>query len=115
MAGLRPCIVCGLPGPGARCEKHQLGGFQRFDRSRHDAYGGTWPQVRKQVLAEEPVCMICHAAPSVEADHIVPVRLGGPSTRENARGVCKRCNLRRAAEASASVRRGKTRGGGGAP
>jgi 5-methylcytosine-specific restriction endonuclease McrA len=109
---LRPCLVCGTPSHGPRCPAHTIGGFARFDRSRQNAYRGTWPAIRKQVLEEEPICRICRAAPSVEADDILPVRLGGQSTRANARGVCRRCNLRRAAEASAVVRRARGRGVG---
>lgn len=53
------------------------------------------PALRAQVLEEEPVCRLCATAPSVQVDHLVPLRRGGGSERANLAGVCARCHARK--------------------
>jgi 5-methylcytosine-specific restriction enzyme A len=62
-----------------------------------------WRKLRSQVLREYPVCNECKRAPSVVADHITPVRLGGDFWDiNNLQGLCERChNSKSAKEAKA--------------
>lgn len=57
-----------------------------------------WQELRRLVLAEEPVCHWCHRAPSTEADHLIEIaRDDGhdPYDRAYIVGSCKPCNSRR--------------------
>lgn len=60
----------------------------------HGRKGRPWRRLREQVLTEEPVCYLCHRAPSTEVDHVVPlsVRPDLAHHRPNLRGACARCN-----------------------
>lgn len=66
--------------------------------TRNPYSGPTWQKVRRQVLAEEPVCHWCKKAPATEADHLIEVARGGTNDRDNLVGSCKTCNSRRGAE-----------------
>jgi 5-methylcytosine-specific restriction protein A len=53
---------------------------------------------RKQVLARDPICMVCRAAPSTVADHhplsrreLVAAGMD-PNNPDHGRGVCKPCH-----------------------
>ena len=74
-----------------------------------------WKEVRKRVLAEEPVCHWCKRAPSTQADHIVELDRGGdPYERTNLVGSCQKCNSARGAayQAKVAARRRQERGYG---
>jgi 5-methylcytosine-specific restriction protein A len=80
----KPCPVHKTRRPSAR----QMG----YDRA-HEA-------LRAHVLREEPICRLCHRAPSVIADHIVSIKARPELrlVRSNVRGVCTRCHNRRTAQ-----------------
>jgi 5-methylcytosine-specific restriction endonuclease McrA len=68
-----------------RCSRHQIA------RPK----GAQWNAVRRAVLARDPICTICHKAPSTEVDHVVPLSAGGWAwDQRNLRGTCRRCNRR---------------------
>lgn len=48
-----------------------------------------WPAIRARILARDPVCRLCGAAPSTEVDHIVR---GDDHRDANLRGVCRPCH-----------------------
>ena len=76
-----------------------------------------WKELRKQVIADEPVCHWCRRRPSTQADHIVELARGGdPYERTNLVGSCQPCNSRRGAEYQSranAARRGAQRGQSG--
>ena len=81
-----------------------------------------WQELRRLVLAEEPVCHWCHRAPSTEADHLIEIaRDDGhdPYDRAYIVGSCKPCNSRRGstyqAKAKALRRNGFLGAGHGTP
>jgi 5-methylcytosine-specific restriction protein A len=69
------------------------------DRSGHAA-----AKIRKQVLAEEPICRPCQAktpprvTASEEVDHIIALEDGGAEDRDNMQGICRACHLSKTAE-----------------
>lgn len=75
--------------PCARCVKARE---QARGTATQRGYGAEWRRIRDQVLAEEPVCTICRAAPSTDVDHIRPLRAGGTNARSNLRGTCHSCH-----------------------
>lgn len=98
----KPCAYPGCPAliVGATyCDRHRKQRDYR-PRSTHPRGGGNssdWRTIRAAVLARDPVCTICHQAPSTVADHIIAKRMGGLDTMANLRGVCLPCNSRKAA------------------
>lgn len=56
-------------------------------------YGAEHRRIRKQVLAEEPLCREClkegRAVPTEIADHITPLSQGGQTVRSNYQGLCR--------------------------
>jgi 5-methylcytosine-specific restriction endonuclease McrA len=69
--------------------------------------GAEWRALRAQVLEEEPVCAVRGCGrPSTEADHIVPLVLGGPALdRTNLQGLCKPHNAAKGARVAPVPRR----------
>jgi 5-methylcytosine-specific restriction endonuclease McrA len=64
------------------------------------------------ILARDPLCKIAvlcdGTAPSVEADHIVPLNAGGDWSLENGQGGCKACHSYKTAKIDSDfARRGK--------
>ena len=58
-------------------------------------YDRRWRKLSKIVRARDPICMICHEAPSTEVDHIVPRRPeqhAADVTEEELQGLCKPCH-----------------------
>lgn len=82
------------PGPCATHAREKRA-RRRADETWAD-YGTDWPTVRHHVLIEEPQCRSC-AAPSVDVDHITPLRLGGTNARENLQALCHPCHSRKTA------------------
>ncbi len=57
---------------------------------RNHRYGKNW----KVIFERDKSCMICGSNKNLCIDHIIPVRLGGKSTLENMRVLCKSCNTK---------------------
>ena len=61
-------------------------------------YGWRHQQMRKRVLAEEPLCRACLAmapkryTPATIADHVKPLAEGGTGDRENYQALCRDCS-----------------------
>lgn len=92
---MAPCLICGKPGPGARCSAH----------ARPDSYGREMARLRPVVLAEEPCCWLCgegaRAGDPWVVDHIVPLAEGGRCVRSNLAKAHRSCNARRGQEMTA--------------
>ena len=55
-----------------------------------------WRELRREVLADEPICRICLRAPATEVDHIIAIAVGGAKwNRLNLRAVCSPCHKRK--------------------
>lgn len=92
----RPCPQAGCPVLIDRdqraCEQHARAREQRRGNAGQRGYDHAWRKLREQVLARDPVCTICHEAPSTDADHIVSRRNGGKDQMSNLRGTCHPCH-----------------------
>jgi len=56
-----------------------------------------WRALRAAVLLADRACVVCQAAPSTIADHLVPHR-GDPAlfwNRDNLQGLCATCHSRK--------------------
>lgn len=69
---------------------------KRRGSSTQRGYGYRWQQIRKRVLAEEPLCRFCRDRGRVtaaqEVDHVLPLADGGTHDRDNLRPLCKSCH-----------------------
>lgn len=54
-------------------------------------YGPAWEALRREVLAEEPLCRGCGSL-STEVDHVVAKAFGGTDARGNLEGLCAGCH-----------------------
>lgn len=107
---LKPCLgvyghPCNRLTPNRRCPDCQTVLAQRQESARPswvERYGPDWRTVSRQVIAANPVCVICaqegHHDPDtgernpLTAGHIVSRRCGGSNDRENLQTECRRCN-----------------------
>jgi 5-methylcytosine-specific restriction protein A len=96
--------VCSVPGcpeytDRGRCEDHRRKAEQRRGSARQRGYGARHEQrFRPGVLARDPVCVLCKAAPSVHADHWPLSRRelveqgADPDDPKHGRGLCGQCH-----------------------
>jgi 5-methylcytosine-specific restriction endonuclease McrA len=86
----RPCIECGRPSAGSRCEIHTLP-----DHRKREGYGYAWTQLSREVRERFPWCAVCGTAGvPLHVDHIVPRSLGGSDHPSNLRPLCVPCHRR---------------------
>lgn len=104
----RACMTCGAPSvPGrSRCKRHgpsSQGGTSPYDWAHQEQ--------ARQVLQDATTCALCGGPPApgnpLEADHVVPLSLGGDKSTENLQPAHKRCNIRKGGR-----NRGRGRWGG---
>jgi 5-methylcytosine-specific restriction protein A len=101
---MRVCSVHGCPtifpaSEGSRCLEHRRAASRGRDATR-DRYTNTrgHKTFRAAVLAHHPICVICHRAPSVIADHYplgrdeLVARGLDPNDPSAGRGLCKPCD-----------------------
>lgn len=84
------------------------------DRARGTAaergYGSDWRRLRRVVLAEQPLCLLCEEEGRVGAstcvDHIRPRAAGGTDDRSNLRGLCEKHHHSKTAREASEIRKG---------
>lgn len=69
--------------------------FQGFDPLYRKPKQTKARKIRAALLAENPACEYCGKALNASTatlDHVLPLRLGGQTTKENAALACQECN-----------------------
>ncbi len=90
---------CPNPGTGGRCPDHPHP--RRWDGGAHGrAMPPGWAATRARILARDPVCRLCGAAPSAEVHHTEP----GIEADEALLGVCPPCHRAITATQAAAAR-----------
>ena len=100
---LRPCLTCGRPCRGPRCDLHQLPIRKQGQQGRVKR---TWPErLRRRAAVEEhvrEVGWICpgwgrppHPSEDLTADHVIAQAIGGAEGPLQV--LCRSCNGRKAA------------------
>ena len=86
----RPCIECGRPSQGSRCEVHALP-----DHRKRAGYGYAWTQLSREIRERFPWCALCGTSGvPLHVDHITPRSLGGTDHPSNLRPLCSPCHHR---------------------
>jgi len=98
-----------LKPPSLRPARPRQSNWTKRKSRQERGYGREHDAMRRQVLAEEPLCRLCLEAgrvtPTTIADHIVPLADGGASDRYNYQGLCRPCHDLKTARESARARR----------
>lgn len=107
---LRPCLDCGHPCDGPRCDEHKPP--DRKPSSRTRGYDTAWTRLSKRARRLQPWCSSCGATEHLEADHLpsawerhaagLPVRLADVQV------LCSRCNKLAGAARGLQATRGDT-------
>jgi 5-methylcytosine-specific restriction protein A len=106
-APLKPCTQPGCPEltTGGRCPAHQTAAQRQRGSASDRGYGHTHRTTfREAVLAKNPICVLCHRAPSTEADHHPHSRKQlitqgkDPSDPRYGRGLCHKCHSQATAQ-----------------
>lgn len=128
MSPTRPrqrCTACKQLHSGkGRCDTCRKKLMAEYDRKRGTAtergYGQAHrEQFRAPVLARDPICVICHSAPSTVADHYPLTRRQlvqrgmNPNNPAYGRGLCKRCHDQHTTTIEGGNRWGRRAGGPG--
>lgn len=120
MTRMKPCLVCGVPSPSPRCPQHKVAD-QRPSRARRPATGSQKARLRRATLARDSwTCRGCgvvdRSGRSLQADHIIPLSLGGTNDLENMQALCVSCHSQKskaeqaeAAERAREMRRADKR------
>ena len=82
--GFKVCSWCWEPAIRTRCGKPLCN--EMIWRAQ------CWSRCRAACLRRDKICKLCGRARSAEADHVVPVSLGGTGDLENLRGLCRACH-----------------------
>lgn len=62
----KPCVVCGTPTPGSRCDEHQL----RDTRDKRErGYDWQWDQLSRRARRLQPFCTDCGSTEDLQGDH----------------------------------------------
>lgn len=97
----RPCPVPGCPVlvSSGRCADHERDAEERRGSSAERGYNSPGHMIfREEVLARDPICVLCMRRPSQEADHFPVSRKGlitlglNPDHPKRGRGLCKPCH-----------------------
>jgi hypothetical protein len=93
---VRRMVESGLAVPTADGGYQLDGSFLGF--SRAEARDRIPQQLRERLFARDGhACVECGAADDLTLDHIHPWSLGGPTTDDNLRTLCRSCNSRKGA------------------
>jgi 5-methylcytosine-specific restriction protein A len=106
---MRVCSVPGCPtiynGTTTRCPTHQQEANEtHWANTRDYNTPGHRTQFRPAVLKRDPICVICHKAPSTVADHHPLTRrellaVGkNPNDPQYGRGLCTTCDHRQSGQ-----------------
>lgn len=101
---------CPLPGcselvTSGRCEEHQRAAEEHRGTSSERGYNTQAHRMfREEVLAKDPICVLCLRSPSTDADHHPVSRKGlitlglNPDDPKRGRGLCGSCHKKETAK-----------------
>lgn len=95
---LRPCVVCGEPGPRSRCPKHRTKDRRVRKVKGNAAHDPAWRRLSARARRDQPWCQDCGSSSDLTADHIIPKSIAPELVHapENFAVRCRSCNSRKA-------------------
>lgn len=116
---LKPCLDCGEPSEGTRCDEHRRAQVRDRSRARtRRTDTARWKRLSRRLRKLSPFCEFCGATDTLSVDHIIPVsqRPDLEYVIDNCRILCRSCNSARGDrvtddERAAVLQRIATRGG----
>lgn len=114
---LRPCLTCGEPCAGPRCDEHTI--HRKSTKVKAPAaqrgYDAAWNRLSKRARRLQPFCTDCGSSEDLQADHLPQAwerkALGKPLRLADVEVVCAPCNRARGAARGPSATRGSAPGG----
>lgn len=95
---LSPCIECGEPSNGPRCDDHQLRAAVKPSSVKR-GYDWTWQQLSTRARRLQPFCTDCHTTDDLTTDHSEEAwkrKAAGKVIRlKDVDVVCRGCNSKR--------------------
>lgn len=89
---MKPCVQCGEPSEGSRCDDHKL-----MRHSTRKANSARWQRLSRRLRRLQPWCDQCGTKDRLQVDHIIPVseRPDLEYVLANLRILCASCNSSR--------------------
>lgn len=96
---LKPCIDCGEPSAGTRCDEHQPADTRVRRALGQAAYDPVWRALSQRARKAQPWCDDCGTALDLTTDHVIPKTIAPELVHapENLAVRCRPCNARRGA------------------
>lgn len=94
---LKPCLDCGTPADGPRCDEHTVDKRAPKPKSHVHANRGQWKALSAKARRQQPWCSRCHTGSDLTADHIIPFSTCPELAHaiENLDVLCRSCNGKR--------------------
>jgi 5-methylcytosine-specific restriction endonuclease McrA len=89
---LRPCLDCGRPAEGNRCNIHRRARQPTGDWARRAGEERLYAILKAEALERDHYTCVYCGKTAVVADHVIPRALGGQTTLENLVAACWHCN-----------------------
>lgn len=94
---LRPCMSCGDPTTGTRCNEHTVPRKRKPLPSAHSrGYDSAWNRLSKRARALQPWCSDCGSTENLQADHTPEAwarkAIGRSIRLQDIDVVCEACN-----------------------
>lgn len=104
---MRPCLTCGEPATGPRCDEHTL---DPKASAQDRGYDAAWTRLSKRSRRLQPFCELCGATEGLECDHTPEAwerKAAGKAIRlQDVRVLCGPCNRAAGAARGPSATRG---------
>lgn len=96
---LTPCLDCGEPCTGPRCDEHRLIDTRVRRGPGQAAYDPVWRALSKRARRAQPWCDDCGTARDLTTDHVIPKTVAPELVHapENLAVRCRPCNASRGA------------------
>ena len=92
---LKPCVECGRPSRESRCSEHKLPD-RRPSTARRGSSSERAKRRSRTLRRDGYRCVACgvvdKTGAALEADHVVPLEIGGSHDLENMQTLCKPCH-----------------------
>lgn len=108
---MKPCLDCGTPTDGPRCDEHSV---DRKAPAAERGYDAAWTKLSKRARRLQPFCQSCGSTESLQCDHTPEAwvrKASGKAIRlSDVQVLCGPCNRAAGAARGPSATRGDAPG-----